>query len=768
MQPSPATRAAVAEAEIAYRKRLQEISNQINSAPSCREIVLKLKDRILELLEADRVTVYVVDTRTMELYSMAKAGAEIKEIRVPRTFSSIAGYAALSRESVRITDAYDEKELKRIHPSLKFDRRWDDAGGYRTRQVLATPILFEQSLMGVLQLINKRPGEAGFTTRDQQAAEEMARVVGIAIYNQRRAERTGKPGPFGHLIDIGLLSEHDLEAAAGAARAAKADLTRVLMEKHKIPKDEIGRSLSAHFGVPFFSYTGDERIPEDLLRKIPADFLKKNVCAPVERRQGAMVFVIDDPLDLIRVDALKSLGLAPRLEVHAGLRADILAYIAGSLAGMAPAESARAAVAAGSADDLGRLLEDLGAAEEEEGDDTSGGGDLTESDSVIVRLASQIILDAQSRGASDIHIEPNGREKPTVIRYRIDGDCVVYREIHPSHRSPLVQRFKIMASLDISERRKPQDGKIRFRTPGGVLELRVATMPTAGHNEDVVMRLLSASKPLPLDRLNMTPRNLEEFKKVISKPYGIVLCVGPTGSGKTTTLHSALGHINTADMKIWTAEDPVEISQPGLRQVQVNPRIGLTFAAALRSFLRADPDVIMVGEMRDSETAQIGVESSLTGHLVFSTLHTNSAAETVVRLLDMKVDPFSFADALLGILAQRLVRTICAACAEPYAAGAGETEEIARALGRRAGPVTLKRPKGCPECHDTGYRGRTAIHELLVGTAAIKSLVGRHAPVEEIRRQAIADGMTTLLQDGMERVLAGQTDLRQVRGTVLM
>jgi type II secretory ATPase GspE/PulE/Tfp pilus assembly ATPase PilB-like protein len=345
---------------------------------------------------------------------------------------------------------------------------------------------------------------------------------------------------------------------------------------------------------------------------------------------------------------------------------------------------------------------------------------------------------------------------------------VGYREIHPSHRNPLVQRFKIMASLDIAEKRKPQDGKIRFRASGGVLELRVATMPTAGHNEDVVMRLLSASKPLPLDRLNMSPRNLEEFRKIIAKPYGIVLCVGPTGSGKTTTLHSALGHINTPDTKIWTAEDPVEISQPGLRQVQVNPKIGLTFAAALRSFLRADPDVIMVGEMRDTETALIGVESSLTGHMVFSTLHTNSAAETVVRLLDMKVDPFSFADALLGILAQRLVRTLCAACREPYPAVADETEEISRALGRRIGAVTLHRPKGCPECHDTGYRGRTALHELLAGTAPIKSLIGRHAPVEEIRRQAIADGMTTLLQDGMEKVLAGQTDLRQVRSTVLM
>src|SRR5437867_4765764 len=330
----------------------------------------------------------------------------------------------------------------------------------------------------------------------------------------------------------------------------------------------------------------------------------------------------------------------------------------------------------------------------------------------------------------------------------------------------------IMSQLYIAERRKPHDCNIKFKLADREIELRVATIPTANQNEDVVMRVLSSSELIPLDKLDMTPRNVRELKKIAEKPYGLILCVGPTGSGKTTTLHSLLGHINKPDVKIWTAEDPVEITQYGLRQVQVQPRIGFTFAAAMRDFLRADPDVIMVGEMRDAETAHTGIEASLTGHLVFSTLHTNSAPETLTRLLDMGLDPFNFADALLGVLAQRLARTLCKACKVAYGASGGQVEELRQAYGAAAfdadglagGPaVQLYRGVGCAECTQSGYRGRVGLHEMLVATPEIKRLIQQRARIVEVAACAQQEGMTTLLQDGVLKVLTGVTDMPQVK-----
>ncbi|MBL8264973.1 GspE/PulE family protein [Steroidobacter sp.] len=401
-------------------------------------------------------------------------------------------------------------------------------------------------------------------------------------------------------------------------------------------------------------------------------------------------------------------------------------------------------------------------------------------ENTLVRLVNKIIKDAHTQGASDIHIESNAATS-TRVRFRLDGDLTDYLDLPPAYRNSLVSRIKVMADLDISEHRQPQDGKIDFSKFGELeIELRVAIIPTANNLEDVVLRILASMEPHPLEDLQFAARDLLELRKMIARSYGIVLVVGPTGSGKTTTLHSMLREINRPDLKIWTAEDPIEITQAGLRQVQVQPKIDWTFAAAMRAFLRADPDVIMVGEMRDAETAKIGIEASLTGHLVLSTLHTNSAAESITRLLDLGMDPFNFADALLGILSQRLVRTLCTNCKRGRLATDSELAELAeeycgefqqdrqqvlahwRLEHQRNGGITLYEAVGCDACRD-GYKGRVGIYELLIGTPQLKHLVRSRAPIPQLVQAAHSDGMSLLRQDAITKVLQGRTDLVSAR-----
>jgi type II secretory ATPase GspE/PulE/Tfp pilus assembly ATPase PilB-like protein len=436
--------------------------------------------------------------------------------------------------------------------------------------------------------------------------------------------------------------------------------------------------------------------------------------------------------------------------------------------------------------DLGTVLDDLVIqAMAEVGSADAAEQQVSAAESAgMVRLVNQMIAEAQRTQVSDIHIETNPGESLTAIRFRRDGDMEPYLWLPAKLRGPLVSRIKIMARLDIAERRRPQDGKIDFSEFGGhALELRVAVMPTHDGLEDVVLRLLASAKPLPLSRLGLQARDLATIAELSERTFGMVLAVGPTGSGKTTTLHSMLAEVNTAVRKIWTAEDPIEITQPGLRQVQVNPKIGLTFASAMRSFLRADPDVIMIGEIRDAETAKIAIEASLTGHLVLSTLHTNNASESVVRLLDLGMDPMNFADSLLGVVAQRLVRALCPQCAharplgevgwnqmlEEYMDGSdlslGEAQaRLLKAAGVDSpGHIRTSHAVGCQHCGGKGYKGRLGVYEILQSSRSIKRLIQQRARPEAIFNAAVAEGMRSLRHDALEKVVQGKIDLKQAR-----
>ncbi|HWC50568.1 MAG TPA: GspE/PulE family protein [Nitrospira sp.] len=561
------------------------------------------------------------------------------------------------------------------------------------------------------------------------------------------------------LVGRGVLSQADLERAVEEASRSGNDIETLLLDRYQVPKGVLGAILSDYYQCPYLPFDERTVIDADLVRTLSLDYLKKNLWLPIARKGQLLDVLTHDPHDLERGwDVRRSFpGMTIRYSV--GLRRDVDQFL-----------SALTSQGGGSA--IGTLLSELVEDVPPEPAPDVFTGPIDENDSLIVRLTSHLITEADRLGASDLHLEPCTGRKDMNIRFRVDGSCFTYTKVPAAYRRALVSRIKIMANLDIAERRKPQDGKIRFKLGSQrSIELRVATLPTAGGNEDAVLRLLTAKEPMPLEAMEFMPATLQAIKTLAEKPHGIFLCVGPTGSGKTTLLHAILKQINTEERKIWTAEDPIEITQEGLRQLQIHQKIGLDFATAMRAFLRADPDVIMIGEMRDKETADIAIEASLTGHLVFSTLHTNSAVETVIRLLDLGCDPFNFADAMLGVLATRLCKRICTACKETYRPSSEEYDELLE--GQGAVPegslipepyeLQLFRGRGCDHCHHSGYRGRVPLHELLVGTDQIKQLIQSRARTAEMLNAAVRNGMQTLIRDGIRKVVQGLTTYRQVR-----
>jgi type II secretory ATPase GspE/PulE/Tfp pilus assembly ATPase PilB-like protein len=769
-----------------FAQRLQELAQRVQASANFDELLLEQSPEICDLFNVERFTLYTVSEDRSSIVAKVKTGlASFKDLKLPISETSVAGYAAYHRKPVHIGDVYDERELKQHAPRLHFLKEVDRRTGYRTKQMLVAPVLSAEDpnqVIGVVQLINTR-NDRPFPDPSVEAVQDLAKALAPGLQNRQSVHAVGSK--YDGLVANHVISSGELELAVRTARRKSKDIEAVLIEGFQVKPAALGKALSDFFGVDYEHYKPDRIKPLDLVRNIKREYAETNQWLPVEENPDGLIIVSLDPERLRASHVAKNVFPRHKLIYRVTTQQEYVQLLDQFFGATGAAEGDISDMLAGMDDDGttedGITADELSAASENE----------------LVKLVNKIIVDAHRQGASDIHIEPYPGKNKTEIRFRKDGSLHPYIEVPASYRNPLVTRIKIMCDLDISERRKPQDGKIKFKKFAPLdIELRVATIPSAGGMEDVVMRILAAGEPLPLEKLALSQRNLDALQSIVKKPYGLFFVCGPTGSGKTTTLHSALRYINTSETKIWTAEDPVEITQKGLRQVQMNPKAGLTFATAMRAFLRADPDVIMVGEMRDKETVATGIEASLTGHLVFSTLHTNSATESITRLLDMGMDPFNFADALLGVLAQRLAKRLCVKCKRAYTPAADEIkrliseyceelmnlpdwkkdpqasyktiyDEWLKSFANERGEFTLYKAVGCDTCDGTGYKGRVGLHELLVGSDAIKKNIQEHARVAEMLVTALSEGMRTLKQDGIEKVIQGITDIAQVRAVCI-
>jgi len=547
---------------------------------------------------------------------------------------------------------------------------------------------------------------------------------------------------------MGVLSIADLEAALARQKVDGRKLGELLVADEKITKDQLARGMAVRMGVDFFTLA--DGVDPSVGHLVDEKSARRYQAVPVRLQpDGVLVVAMADPSNVFAIDDLRILT---RHEIRPAL---------------AMAEEIQSLL--GRTSRLDAVVADLVQETSGGGDDPVDAADIADAseDAPVVRLVNSLIARAVDERASDIHFEPQAKEM--FVRYRVDGVLRTVTAVPFRLANGVASRVKIMADLDIAERRVPQDGRVGLTVGGRPLDLRVATLPTV-YGEKIVMRILDKSNVLMrLAELGFTKDVLAKFEGCYQRPYGAVLVTGPTGSGKSTSLYGALNQLNTTDKNIITVEDPVEYRLAGINQVQVNPKAGLTFAAGLRSILRCDPDIVMIGEIRDRETAQIAIESALTGHMVLATIHTNDAAGALTRLAEMGVESFLSASAVAGILAQRLARRLCTHCKEPFTVPLATLREMVDLVHLPRGvpdPVPVFRPKGCARCQETGYHGRVGVYEMLVMSEAIERMVVTGASSDEITQQARAEGMRTLREDGVLKVLSGQTSIEEIARAV--
>jgi len=774
-----------AEVEI-IENELRATAHSIHSAKSTDEIFLECQELLLQLFSAKFLTIYMVDFDTNEIFSKYKTGDSVKEIRLPISCASIAGFVAVEHQLVNITDVYDDEQLKKVHPDLVFDKTWDRKSGVRTRSILASPLMYENQLMGVLQIANKPT----FNKYDEKTIASISSTLGLALFKQLKKQEA-KRTKYSFLVDNNLITPDELKQAIATARNENRDIEAVFLDDFKLKRSDIGKSLELFYKTPYISYPPANSISlgED------ARLFYKNNASNIEWALLALgsdsaKVLVPDPSNQKLIEQIKQLLERENLEIQVGLKADINDYLAHyslteksepaiqiepvaeeaqEVADDEELEESPVSGEIGALDDL--LEEEEDTSEEVEldvlHDKNTSSLPFFNTHSLAEEIVTEMLFDGHEKNASHIHIEPALKNSPALIRFRIDGVCRIYKELQEKNHEIVVAFLKEMSAN--TKRAGDIEGTLRLNKRDEEIVYSLLTVPVHCGKEEIILRSRSNVKLIPLERMGLASRHLNIIQNNISKPHGLIVVAGHAGAGKTVTLQSLLAQINVSEKKIWTAETSIEIAQKGLHQVVLANEPGKRFADLSSVFMEADPDVIMVGEVNDRATFNAALESASRGFLTIIAVHANSASTAVEHLMSFTRDSRKLAEALTLVIAQQLVRTLCKNCKEDYQPSEDAFNSLVQEYGENDFPklgleygafLTLKKPMGCQMCNESGFSGRVALHEVLEVSPKIKRLIRCKSDVEEIRKQAQRDGMTTMKQDAIMKVLKGTCELK--------
>ncbi len=845
-----------------FHRAMQDITGRINGAPTLREILIDIKEDIRRLFNIYLLNIYVIDKETKELYTLQGIGAETKEIRFPIDDTTFAGFVAQKKKTLHIADAYNDREIKKIHSALRFDDSLDELSGNTTSQILAAPIIHDGIILGILEIMNIKNGET-IDDYSQIFLDEIEVCLARALFMHLDFTVAGQKfsAKLEKLIHDGVISIEQMDQALKESFLTKVDLAAVLIDRFNVPKQTVGDALADYYDCPFTAYSDDLHVVQGLLTGIKKSTLVNGLWIPLKIFKGKIHVLIDDPFNQEKRREIEKDLETSFIEYEVALADDILKLIERAYSEqeddaqkrrkfsqipqvnrpapdiIAPPyfEKARTTpqvqidpprekTTISQPATRTRPVKTIVEVEETEAfpftesepappaqpaapeakplpksstvitDETFTLQDIpqsihitdipekpviavTKQEGSILPALTSIIFDAFARNASDIHFEPDSKQNKAALRFRMDGQCFARQPVELSEYKKIIDEIKTIAAFDPKNHSSIQEGNLNIKRPSGEeVHLRITLIPTRDGVEDAIFHFIPRAKLVALELLGLSEHNYTSLVNILQQPRGVILVVGPAHADLTSTLHACLKSINTPDKKIWTAEDTLDIVQNGLRQVLIDPKKGLDYPRVLRTFSNADPDVIMAGQIHDPETARLCMEASLKGRLVLSTLQADNIPDAIEKCLDTGLSPLVFADGMLAMMEQRTIKTLCPKCKGKYHPSQEEYDELAQIYGKEAfdklnipysNNISLYRPMGCDSCNQTGYTGRCCVSEIFIFTPQIKRMIRRKESVESIYRTALAGGTTTLLQDGLFRVLQGQSDYRHVRLTCL-